>query len=67
MSISRGTEKDGVVTKTSRDTDWASGKKVKTWTKHHWVNDDQFMLRFFKNGPDGREFKSGEFVYTRKK
>ena len=67
MSISRGAEKDGVVTKTAMDADWMSGKKVKSWTKQHWVNDDQFVLRFFKNGPDGKEFKSGEFTYTRKK
>lgn len=67
MSISRGAEKDGVVTKSGMNPDWQTDKKVKSWTKQHWVNDDQFVLRFFKNGPDGKEFKSGEFVYTRKK
>ena len=67
MSISRGAEKDGVVTKTGMNPDWASGKKVKSWTKQHWVNDDQFMLRFFKNGPDGKELMTMELVYTRKK
>lgn len=66
-SISRGNEKDGVVTMHGMNPDWGSDKKIKQWTKLSWDNDDQFTFRFYRAGPDGEDFKTGEFVYTRKK
>ena len=70
MSISYGTEKDGVITYEGMEADHMNpapaGVKIKTKMTVKWNNDDQYTLVFYKVQADGTDQKSGEIVYTRK-
>ncbi len=68
-SITRGTEKDGVIWFEGMEPDHASptGKKKKTKMALAWDGDDRHTLTFYDVNPDGTDRKAGEIVYTRKK
>jgi hypothetical protein len=67
ISISRGKEKDGVVTYEMNDPDWMTGQKKKTTMIHKWVDDDTYTLDMRDKAPDGNEYSTMFMTYSRKK
>ena len=68
ISISRGKEKDGVITYEGMEADHMNpaGTKQKSKMTVKWDNDDQYTVTFFKVQKDGTDQKAGEITYTRK-
>ena len=68
ISISRGKEKDGVITYEGMEADHMNpvGTKQKSKMTVKWDNDDQYSVTFFKVQKDGTDQKTGEIIYTRK-
>ena len=68
ISISRGKEKDGVITYEGMEADHMNpaGTKQKSKMTVQWDNDDQYSLTFYKVLADGTDQKAGEITYTRK-
>ncbi len=68
ISISRGKEKDGVITYEGMEADHMNpaGTKQKSKMTVKWDNDDQYTVTFFKVQKDGTDQKTHELTYTRK-
>ncbi len=66
MSISYGTEKDGVITYEGMEADHMTGTKHKSKMTVKWDSDDQYTVTWYKVQADGTDQKSGELTYTRK-
>jgi len=68
ISISRGKEKDGVITYEGMEACHMNpaGTKQKSKMTVKWENDDQYTVTFFKVQKDGTDQKTGELIYTRK-
>ena len=68
ICISRGKEKDGVITYEGMEADHMNpaGTKQKSKMTVKWDNDDQYTLTFYKVQADGTDQKAGEITYTRK-
>jgi hypothetical protein len=64
-----GTYDDGAktLTETLEGTDPATGKPMKMKMVHELKDKDNRVLKFFMNGPDGKEFQGGTIEYKRKK
>jgi hypothetical protein len=67
ISVSRGVEKDGKLTFVSNDPDWTTGEKKEAKMIIEWTSEDQYVLSFIGDGPDGKPLKSMEMTYTRRK
>lgn len=67
MMTSIGEEKDGKLEYKSKGVNQMSGKKQDERQVLVWDGDDKFMMTFYAPGPDGKESKSMELTYTRKK
>ncbi len=67
-TMSFGTcDTDGTVfTSTVFNWDPMTGRKKQTREIIRCAGDDKYTMTWFETGPDGKEFKSGEIVYTRK-
>jgi hypothetical protein len=65
ISVSRGPEKDGVITLAQNDPDWMTGKKKPTEMVLKWTNDNEYVLTFQEKGADGANRTTMEFTYTR--
>ena len=67
MSISYGTEKDGVITYTMNDPDYMTGQKKKTQMQMKWVDDDTYTLTFVDDSGAGEPRTTMQMTYSRKK
>lgn len=60
-------EKAKVFTEMMEGADPATGKAMKMKMVHEIKDKDTRVLKFFMNGPDGKEFETGSIEYKRKK
>jgi hypothetical protein len=69
IMISRGSLEPTAktLTEVAEVDDFMTGQKMKTRTVTTLVNPDKFFMEMYMIGPDGKEFKSLEVTYTRKK
>ncbi|MHC4550356.1 MAG: DUF1579 domain-containing protein [Planctomycetota bacterium] len=67
MGISRGAEKDGVMTLTGEDPDLMTGRLKKTKSVVKPDHEDQVTMSMYDVAPDGSERLTMRLVYKRKK
>lgn len=65
--LSSGTLEGKVRTETGLWDDFMTGGKSKVKMVTKTVDDNKFVFEMFATGPDGKEFKTMNIVYTRKK
>lgn len=65
ISLSEGTEKDGLITYTGEMPDLMQGKYVSTRATEKMIDDNTLFAEMFMLTPDGKEFKTMEMRYTR--
>lgn len=67
MLTSIGKQGDGKVDYTSRGVNMMSGQKQDERQEIIWDGNDKFVMHFYAPGMDGKEMKTMELTYTRKK
>ena len=67
LSVSRGTEKDGVTTFKSNDPDFMTGQKKPGEMVMKWIDDDTYTLTFQEPTADGAARTTMVMTYKRRK